>query len=148
MRRVRNTEPRDMPELFRIAAAQNRRDGTNYPVPPVFDMDEKSPRFGQLLPNVPLALTTERDSRVRQVHVFLRTVECMGFGGGAEDMDFSAGHIPMALDFLCRAGYDDLHVFVPRVRVSVEHHALLAAHGMARLDPRLAHFFRETRETR
>ncbi len=142
MRKVRNTEPRDLPELFRIAAAQNRRDGTNYPVPPIFDMDEKSSRFGQLLSAVPLALTTERDGRVRQVHVFLRTIECMGFGGGEADMQFSGEHIPLALDFLGRQGYDDLHVFVPGVRVSPEHHALLASHGMTRLDQRLAHFFK------
>jgi hypothetical protein len=142
VRRVRNTEPRDLPELCRIAAAQNRRDGTSYPVPPIFEMNETSSRFGQLLPSVPLALTTERDGRVRQVHVFLKTIECMGFGGGREDMLFSADHIPMALDFLRRQGYDDCHVFIPGVRVSPEHHALLASHGMARLDQRLAHFFR------
>ena len=145
MRNIRNTEPRDLPELYRIAAAQNRRDGTSYPVPPIFNMDEASPGFGQLLKSVPLALTTERQGRVRQVHVFLQTIECMGFGGGREDMEFSADHIPMALDFLRRQGYDDLHVFIPGVRVSPEHHALLVSHGMARLDQRLAHFFSHLR---
>ncbi len=135
-------EPRDLPELYRIARAQNRRDGTSYPVPPVFEMDEASPRFGQLTQNAPLALVTERDGRVRAGYVFLRTIEIMGFGGGREDMEFSAAHIPMALDFLRRQGYDDAHVFVPGVRVSPEHRALLEAQGMTRIDQRLAHFLK------
>lgn len=137
-------EPNDLLPLWKMADAQNRRDGTNYPVPKIFEMDRTKPGFGQLVQNVPLALVTERDGRVRQAHIFLRTIEVMGFGGGREDMEISAGHIPMALDYLKRRGYDDAHVFVPNVRVSPEHAKLLQDYGMTRLDHRLAHFFRET----
>lgn len=144
MHRVRNMEPRDLLQLWRLADAQNRRDGTHYPVPPIFQMDEYKTGFGQLVQNVPLALVTERDGRVRQAHIFLRTIEVMGFGGGREDMEFSASHIPMALDLLKRRGYDEAHVFVPNVRVSDEHAKLLRDFGMTRLDHRLAHFFRQT----
>lgn len=135
-------EPRDLPELFKIAQAQNRRDGTSYPVPPVFGMDETKPRFGQLLENVPLALTTERDGRVRTGTVFLRTIEVMHFGGGREDMEFDAQHIPLAFDMLARMGYDDVHVFIPGVRVSPEHRGLLESFGFTRIDNRLAHFLK------
>ncbi len=142
MRTVRNMEPRDLMTLMRIAAAQNRRDGTSYPLPPVFELDESSPRFGQLVQNVPLALTTERDGRVRSGTVFLRTIEAMHFGGGREDMEFDAGHIPLAFDMLRRMGYDDVHLFVPPLRVSPEHRQRLEAFGLTRLDERLAHFFK------
>lgn len=141
---VRNMQPKDLIPLWRFAAAQNRRDGTNYPVPEVFDLNELSPTFGQLLQNVPLALVTERDGRVRQANIFLRTIEVMGFGGGREDMEFSAAHIPMAMDLLCRRGYEDAHTFIPKIRLSEAHSKLLQKHGLARLDNRLAHFYRMT----
>jgi hypothetical protein len=144
MRTVRTMEPRDLPRVWRLAAAQNRRDGTTYPVPRIFEMDEKSPNFGQYLQNVPLALITERDGRVCQAHFFLRTIEVMGFGGGREDEEFSARHIPMALDLLKRRGYGEVHTFVPKIRVSEQHAKLLESHGMTRLDNRLAHFFMTT----
>lgn len=142
--RVRMMEPNDLLPLWRMADAQNRRDGTKYPVPRIFEMDETQPRFGHLVQNVALALVTERDGRVRQVHLAMRTIEIMGFGGGREDMEFSAAHIPMMMDSLKRRGYDDAHTFIPNVRVSEEHCKLLQDFGMTRLDHRLAHFFRQT----
>jgi hypothetical protein len=134
-------EPRDYPRVLRLCQAQNRRDGTSYPVPPVFDMDPGSPRFGQYLPNIVLAVVVEAAGRVRQAHVFLRTIEEMTFGGGAEDMAFSAQHIEVTLDLLRRRGYDDFHTFLPHNRVS-DLGPTLAEHGLNRLDLRLAHFFR------
>lgn len=142
MKLVRNMQPKDYPALWQLAKAQNRRDSTSYPLPPIFDFDDRSPRFGQLMPNAALALVTEVDGRVRQGHVFLRTIEAMSFGGGRETMEFSAGHIGMACQILKRLGYDDLHTFVPVERASEEHTALLGANGLTRIDPRLAHFFR------
>lgn len=139
--RVRNMEPRDLPSAWRLAEAQNRRDHTSYPFPDIFEMDESKPGFGLLLPNVPLALTVERDGRVRRCFVFTRTIECMGFGGGAEDMAIAAAHIPLALDFLARKGYQDAHVFVPNHTLNEAHGKLLQEHGLIRIDNRLAHFF-------
>jgi hypothetical protein len=125
-----------------MADAQNRRDGTNYPFPRVFEMDETKPGFGQLVQNVPLALVTERDGRVCQVEICLRSIELITFGGG--DPSFTYAHIPMALDFLKRRGYDDVHAFVPKVRATEAQIRLLEEHGMFRLDQRLAHFYRTT----
>lgn len=145
--RIRNTEPRDLLPLWKIADAQNRRDGTSYPVPAVFEMDEKRPGFGHLLPSVPLALTVERDNRVRGVTLFLRTIEIMSFTAGHSDMLFSAAHIPMAVDFLRRRGYSDAHTFIPQTRLSPQHVTLLESYRMIRLDPRLATFYKDFRET-
>ncbi len=139
--RVRMMEPRDLPRVWQAADAQNRRDGTSYPVPPIFEMDETSPSFGQLKPNVVLALVTEVNGRVRQGHVWLRTIEEMSFGGGRAEMAFSGQHIPMALDYLKRRGYDDVHVLVPRQRLA-DLEELLDGQGLLRIDHRLAHFFR------
>jgi hypothetical protein len=140
--RVRMMQPNDLLPLWRMADAQNRRDGTKYPIPRIFEMDEAKPGFGQLVQNVPLALVTEIDGRVRQAFICMRTIEVMGIGGG--DMQFSASHIPMMADLLKRKGYDDLHTFVPIHRASPAHCKLLQDFGMTRLDHRLAHFFRET----
>jgi hypothetical protein len=139
--RVRMMEPRDLPRVWSAARAQNRRDGTSYPVPPIYDLDETSPLHGHLLPNVALALVTEVDGRVRQGHVFLRTIEEMSFGGGAAEMDFSGRHIPLALEMLKRRGYNDLHVLVPHARVG-DLRDMLEREGLSRIDQRLAHFFK------
>lgn len=138
---VRMMEPRDLPRVLQAAAAQNRRDGTSYPVPPIFDLDEQSPRFGQLVPNVALALVTEVDGRVRQGHVWLRTLEEMSFGGGRDVMEFSSHHIQMALALLKQKGYDDVHQLIPHARVD-DLTEMLEREGFARIDRRLAHFFR------
>lgn len=140
-------EPKDLPALWRAAAAQNRRDGTSYPFPPVFEMRDGHPDLGRRLPNVALALVTEartgdRPWRVRCGHVFLRTIEVMSFGGGREEMEFSMGHIPMALQLLKERGYDDAHAFVPRQRATPELIEVLGEQGMKQIDHRLAHFFR------
>ena len=139
-------EPRDLPQVWKAAAAQNRRDGTSYPVPPIFELDQNSSDFGKLMPNVALALVTEVLApggwRVRMGHVSLRTIEMMSFGGGAEDMKFSAAHIPMAFELLRRQKYDDVHVLVPQVRATEEHQALLESYGFDRIDHRLAHFLK------
>lgn len=138
---VRRMEPRDLPAVWRAAAAQNRRDGTSYPVPPVFDLDSDSARHGQLLPNVALALVTEVDGRVRQGHVWIRTLEEMSFGGDAEAWEFSGKHIRLALELLRRQGYEDVHVLVPKPRARRLRRMLEAA-GLKRIDHRLAHFFK------
>lgn len=139
--RVRMMEPRDLPAVWQAANAQNRRDRTSYPVPPIFDLDPESPRHGQLLPNCVLALVTEVDGRVRQGHVWIRTVEEMSFGGDAEAWEFSGAHIPLALEALKAHGYVDVHTFVPKPRARGLRRMLEAA-GLYRIDHRLAHFFR------
>lgn len=141
MRSIRLMEPRDLPRVWSAAKAQNRRDGTNYPVPPVFDLNPESPRYGRMMPNIVLALVTEVNGRVRQGHVWLRTVEEMTFGGGAAEMAFSGEHIPVALELLRRRGYDSNHVLVPKQRLQ-DLEEMLLEQGFTRIDHRLAHFFR------
>lgn len=138
---LRQMEPRDLPRVWSAARAQNRRDGTSYPVPDIFDLDEKSHNFGKLMPNVVLALVTEVDGRVRMGHVWIRTIEEMHFGGGREIMQFSIGHMEAVLSVLKARGYLDNHIFVPKVRLE-DLETELGNHSFARVDGRLAHFFR------
>lgn len=142
MKQVRNMEPRDLPALWKMTRAQNRRDGTNYPFPEVFNLDESSPGFGKLMPNVLLALVTEIDGRVRQGHVWLRTVEEMHFGGGREVTEFSLQHLEAVLAILKQRGYYDVHEFVPKCRTE-EVEPMLVNEKFHRIDHRLAHFYRE-----
>jgi hypothetical protein len=126
-----------------MAAAQNRRDGTSYPVPEIFELDESKPGFGNLVQNVPLALVTENNGRVVNCHIFTRTIEVMGWGGGRDNHEISAAHIPMAADFLKRRGYDSLLALVPKLRATDAQSTLLETYGLHRVDNRLAMYFKE-----
>ena len=140
MMKVRQLEPNDMPRVWRMAAAQNRRDSTSYLIPKIFEMDENKPGFGKLVENVPLALAVENHGRVCQAFFCLRTIEVLGVSGG--DFQFAAAHIPMMVDALKRKGYDDLHVFMPKQRANEQQIRLLEEYSLTRIDNRLATFFR------
>lgn len=135
-------QPGDLPAVWSMSKAQDRRDGLACGVPPIFDLDPASPTYAQLVPNVALALVTEdEEGRVRQAHLFLRTIELQCVGGGRDRWEFSIGHIPLALEALRAQGYTEVNTFVPKPRVRGLQR-LLDAVGFRRLDQRLAHFFR------
>lgn len=135
MRRMR---PRDLPAVWRHCQAQNRRDGTSYGVPEVFDRD------GKLLPNIALALVTvDKKGRVRGAHIFERTLEMMSFGGGAAATGAAVDEFPEVFYELRALGYQDLHIQVPKTHVAELEAELTERMGMARDDDRLAHFYRE-----
>jgi hypothetical protein len=133
----RELEPRDLAQARRHCAAQNRRDGTSYGVPRIFDA------AGKLLADVPLALA-EIDSRGRlaAAHIFERTLEYMSFGGGAQELDAVLDEAPGIFYELRRLGYRDLHILPPRRHLAALEAALKDRMGMHRLDDYLAHFYR------
>ena len=146
-RRLRRMEPRDLDAVKRITAAQNRRDGTSYPPPDVFELRPNHAGFGREKPNIVLALVTERRKgegpwRVAQWHVWLRTVEMMDGGGSAVDTAFSIEHLGLIESMLREKDFFDLHVLVPRARVA-EIGAFLHGKGLTRIDNRLAHYYKE-----
>lgn len=130
-------EPRDVPRVLELCAEQNRRDGTSYPLPPVFDAD------GRRDPNAALALVTEMDGEVRQGHIFLRTLEMMSFGVSRRASAISLRHAPLAVELLRERGYVDMHVLAPRQRAAAMENRLAQAMGLLRDDDRLAHFYRQ-----
>jgi hypothetical protein len=118
--------------------AQNRRDGTSYGVPPVFD------EHGRFRRNIALALVAvDQRGRVRAGYVFERTIEMMSFGGGKEVTEAGLDEVPAVFYELRALGYQDLHVQVPKVHVGEIEGQLEQRLGTARDDDRLAHFYRE-----
>ena len=134
----RELEPRDLTKVWQHCAAQNRRDGTSYGVPLIFDKD------GRQMPDVPLALA-EVDSRGRLVaaHVFERTLEYMSFGGGHDSLEAVLNEAPGIFYELRRMGYRDLHILPPRRHLDALEAVLKNRMGMTRVDEKLAHFYRE-----
>lgn len=134
----RELEPRDLERVWRHCAAQNRRDGTSYGVPRIFD--EK----GRLLPDVPLALAAiDSRGRVASAHVFERTLEYMSFGGGEQALTAVLDEAPGIFYELRRLGYRDLHILPPHRHLGALEATLKNRMGMHRLDGYLAHFYRK-----
>lgn len=130
--------PQDLPQVWRHCRAQNRRDGTSYGLPPIFD------GAGMLLPSVPMALSTvDAKGRVHAGHVFERTVEYMGFGGGVEATEVAMAEAPAVYYVLRAMGFRDLHIQVPKDHAHLLEDGLRQRMGMVRDDDRLAHFYRE-----
>lgn len=132
---MRHMQPRDVARVLELAAEQNRRDGTSYPVPLLFGP------VGQLAENTPLALVTEYEGEVRQADVFVRSVEMMCFGTDPRATAFSRHEMPRAAYLLGLRGYEGVHCFVPKGRVSNVARPLERA-GYERCDEQLAHFYR------
>jgi hypothetical protein len=127
-----------MRAVLRHCRAQNRRDGTKYGVPPVFD------REGRPMPKIALALVAvDERGRVRASAVFERTLELMCFGGGEEVTGAMMDEAPAIFYALREMGYQDFHVLVPKTRVSQIEDGLTKRLCTARVDGDLAHFYRE-----
>lgn len=135
---LRRMHPADLPAVFRACRAQNRRDGTSYGVPRIFDAS------GHLTPNVALALSmVDSRGRVHGGHVFERTLEMMSFGGGTDAIESAvADHIGVFYE-LRALGYQNLHIQVPKQHVAELEEVLTKRLGTARDDDKLAHFYRE-----
>jgi hypothetical protein len=131
-------EPADLGAVVRHCRAQNRRDGTSYGVPLVFD------EHGRFRRNIAFALVAvDEKGRVRAGYIFERTLEMMAFGGGRE-VTAAAGNDASNVFYELRSlGYQDLHVQVPKVHAGTVAGELEQRLGMARDDDRLAHFYRE-----
>lgn len=133
---MRRLEPRDVPRVLELAAEQNGRDRTSYPVPQLFGPD------GQLVDNMPLALVTECDGAVQQAVLFERTTEVMCFGTNPRATSFSRREMDRMAYLLKLRGYTGAHCFVPVQ--AVEHmEKPLGRAGYERVDHKLAHFFRD-----
>lgn len=132
---MRHMEPRDVSRVLELAAAQNRRDGTSYPVPWVFDAQ------GRLVDNMPLALVSEYRGVVEQADLFERTAELMCFGTNPRATQFSCREMGRAAYLLGLRGYRTVNCLVPKQRV-VNVERPLGRAGYTRIDHDLAHFFR------
>jgi hypothetical protein len=136
--RLREMTPADMPALKERLKEQNKRDGTDYQVPRVFDSS------GRRVPACALALVAYdvETGEVMQGHVYERTLEQMSFGISPEATVCSM-HEQDAVFFLLREkGYRDLHVLVPNPRVKDMKHGLEKILAMKCTRKHLTHFYR------
>jgi hypothetical protein len=139
MYRIRLMEPRDIPEVERLHALQNERDGTNYPLTRVFD------EYGRTMPNVALALTILDDEEVRQGVVFERGCEMLLSGCDPKATAQLHKEIEAAFYLLRQKGYSVVHCFVPK-QVVLPVEKPLKKVGFERDDFRLVHFLKDLTE--
>jgi hypothetical protein len=130
--------PNDVPAVLQRLREQNRRDGTSYSMPQVFD------ERGVRLPGIPLALVAvDVDTGlVVQGHVWIRTLEQMSFGTNTQATVCSMHEHPAVFHLLRERGYRDLHILVPVERVPEMKHGLDSILKTIDTGETLKHFYR------
>lgn len=135
--RMRSMAPRDMEILLPLHNAQNLRDGTEYPLPRMFD------ERGKLDHNVALAITMAKDGIPLQgVYFGNKTVEMMFVGCNPKATLYSAREIQSVRYALRAMKYEAIRCLIPHARVEVLQPYMEDA-GFKRLDDRFAHFYTE-----
>ncbi len=136
MMKVRSAEPRDVATLHKLHAEQNRRDGTSYPLPALFNED------GSLVANIALALVVEGDDgTVLQGIVFESVPEMQIFGIDPRATACLEDNIAGAWYLLASKGFKLVNCDVPR-RVVTPISKPLKRAGFTR-SKGLINFFRE-----
>lgn len=137
--------PGDVPALLDLCDEQNRRDGTSYAPPEVFQWRDGEWRQSE---NVPLALKLTRNGRMAQAYTFERRLEFSSYGTDARATAAALRELPASLVVLKEMGYTGVHSAVPQSFVGQWERALGRRLGMQRDDARLAHFYRSFRGER
>lgn len=137
MTKLRPVEPKDMPQLIALHAAQNRRDRTRYPLADIFDED------GRQAENIPLALVVARDDEVLGALIFeAKGLEMMIVGCNPRVTIAIARERRGILYVLKNMGFQWIRSLVTRSVVKQLNRPLKEA-GFRRDDGRFASFFRE-----
>ena len=136
---IRVMRPQDIPAIERKHIEQNEHDGTNYPLPQIFD---ESWRW---MPNIALALTIFEDDEIKQGVVFERGCEMLLFGRDPKATATLHKQIESSFYLLQQKGYGVIHCFVPKVAVIPVEKPLKDV-GFKRDDFRLAHFCKDLTE--
>lgn len=109
---VRLGRPADVSAIVRLKDEQNRRDGTSYPVPRLFNED------GSLAKGIALILVAEEAGEVKQAVVFeSKTVELTVFGTDPKATARMWRQIDFADYLLAQQGFEIIDCFVPPVVV-------------------------------
>jgi len=134
--RLRQMTPADVPAVQRRLEEQNKRDGTSYSVPQIFN------ETGQRLRNIPLALVAVsiETGEVIQGHVWEITIEQTCYGIDSEATVCSMHEKDAVLYMLRQRGFRDLHIFIPPERVRDMQHGLETIYDMS--DTGMRHFYR------
>ena len=136
---LRVAEPRDMPALHERLAEQNKRDGTCYPIPEIFDKDGKRDKF------IPLALIVEHHGKVHGGIIFEnagRGVEMMLVGCGPRVTAMAQSERKGIEYTLKSMGFQWIRCMITRSVVKYLKAPMKDA-GFRRVDTRFASFFKE-----
>lgn len=136
---MRAAEPRDMPALYALLAEQNKRDGTSYPIPELFDAAGRQDRF------VPLALVIEHHGKVNGGIIFEhagRGVEMMLIGCGPRITAMAQAERKGIEYTLRNLGFSWIRCFITKSVVKYLKAPMKDA-GFRRDDTRFASFFKE-----
>lgn len=137
---MRSMQPRDIEILLPLHDAQNLRDGTDYPLPRMFD------EHGKLDSNIALAISMTRDDSPIQGVYFerhiQRTVDMCFAGCSAKATLYSAREIAGVRYALRAMKYDAIRTLIPRALVGQLQRPLEDA-GFKRTDDRFCHFYQE-----
>ena len=137
---IREARPQDIPAIEEHCRKQNERDGTNYPVPRIFD---ESWRW---MPNIALAMViVDEKGEVQQAAIYERTVEQLLFGCEPKATAQLHKEIEGVFYLLRQRGYEGVHCFVPK-QVELPVSKPLEKVGFKRDDWRLAHYFKDLTE--
>lgn len=135
--RIRAAQPDDVSAIAEHHQIQNARDGTDYPMPVIFDV------LGNLMPNIALAFVIMDESdKVIQGVVFERQCEMLLFGCDPHATAQLHKEIEGAFYLLRRKGYETVHCLVPK-QVVIPVEKPLKKVGFERNDFRLAHFTKD-----
>lgn len=134
--------PRHMPLIRQFHAEQNERDGTSYPLPQFFDKN------GLLTQQVPVALVGVPEGSEDPVQAIWveRRAELMFAGCDPKATAFARRDIEGLAAVLSWLGYLGIHCDVPIALADAIGKPLDRA-GFSRNDDRLAHFYRDLKET-
>jgi hypothetical protein len=130
--------PADLPAVQVALDRQNRRDGTSFALPEIWD------REGNRLPRIALALVAAdvKTDRAITGWVWERTLEMCGYGVSRRATFESVEQADAVFWALREKGYTDLHIQVPKKHAAALEAAMTEKMGMLRDDDELAHFYR------
>lgn len=142
---VRLAKPSDWPSIAAAHRAQNERDGTDYPLTPLFGDD------GAFRPNIFFALVqTRQDGSFGGCAYFEACAEMLLAGGDAAATAELVSHIDGVAYILRQRDIESLHCLVPKQLLPETKREgpiarMLRAAGLKRDDHRLGHFYRDLR---
>ena len=139
---VREARPSDVPQIEQRHREQNERDGTNYPLTPIFD------ECGRYMPNVELALVIVDGDTVCQAAIFEKQVEMMLAGCDPKATAQLRREIDGAFYLLRKKGYTSTHTLIPKALLGEKGNPgpiekALVSVGFESIDDRLAHFYKD-----
>lgn len=145
--RLLEMTPSDVPTLNELCFRQIRAEGSDYAPPKLFTAGPDGKLRRSL--NIPFALKLIDTDNGRMVggYIFERSLELLSFGTEPRATAIGLKELPAVMLLLEDMGYEGFHSRVPLSIVDCWESTINRRLRMRRDDDRLAHFYRQFRET-